>query len=193
MPLPRPLHSHPALRLLRRRARPGPAESPLLAGLAEPLVPGNRVDLLQDGPDTYAAMYEAIAEARDHVHLESYIFEADGPGAEFARRLLERARAGVRVHVIYDAFGSIGTPASYFEALRAGGVAVCEFNTLRRLRTLLSRALHLRDHRKLMVVDGRVGFVGGVNISKVYSAGSSPLGSIARRPPGAPADEARGP
>jgi cardiolipin synthase A/B len=151
----------------------------LVAGLTEPLVTGNRVDLLQDGPGTYAAMFAAIDAARDHVNLESYILEAEGPGEEFARRLIARAQAGVRVNVLYDSFGSIGTPASYFEHLRANGVNVCEYNPLRRLGNLLSRALHLRDHRKLMVVDGRVGFIGGVNISSVYSAGSSPLAALA--------------
>ncbi len=150
----------------------------LVAGLGEPLVTGNRVDLLQDGPGTYAAMFAAIANARDHVNLESYILEAEGPGEEFARRLIARAKAGVRVNVLYDSFGSIGTPASYFDHLRAHGVNVCEYNPLRRLGNLLSRALHLRDHRKLMVVDGRIGFIGGVNISPVYSAGSSPLAAL---------------
>ena len=151
----------------------------LVAGLGEPLVTGNRVDLLQDGPSTYAAMFEAIDNARDHVNLESYILEAEGPGEEFARRLIARAKAGVRVNILYDSFGSIGTPASYFDHLRANGVNVCEYNPLRRLGNLLSRALHLRDHRKLMVVDGRIGFIGGVNISSVYSAGSSPLAALA--------------
>ena len=150
----------------------------LVAGLSEPLVTGNRVDLLQDGPGTYAAMFEAIDAAHDHVNLESYILEAEGPGEEFARRLIARAKAGVRVNVLYDSFGSIGTPASYFDHLRANGVNVCEYNPVRRLGNLLSRALHLRDHRKLMVVDGRIGFIGGVNISPVYSAGSSVLAAL---------------
>ena len=150
----------------------------LVAGLCEPLVTGNRVDLLQDGPGTYSAMFEAIENARDHVNLESYILEAEGPGEEFARRLIAKAKAGVRVNVLYDSFGSLGTPASYFDHLRANGVNVCEYNPLRRLGNLLSRALHLRDHRKLMVVDGRIGFIGGVNISSVYSAGSSPLAAM---------------
>ncbi len=150
----------------------------LVAGLVEPLVTGNRVDLLQDGPGTYAAMFEAIDNASDHINLESYILEAQGPGEEFARRLIARVKAGVRVNVLYDSFGSIGTPESYFDHLRANGVNVAEYNPLRRLGNLLSRALHLRDHRKLMVVDGRIGFIGGVNISPVYSAGSSPLAAL---------------
>jgi len=159
----------------------------LVAGLSEPLVTGNRVDLLQDGPGTYAAMFAAIEAARDHVNLESYILEAEGPGQEFARRLIERARAGVRVNVLYDSFGSIGTPSSFFDHLRANGVNVCEYNPLRRLGNLLSRALHLRDHRKMMVVDGRIGFIGGVNISSVYSAGSSVLAAVTGSEPSAKA------
>jgi len=169
----------------------------LVSGLDQPLLGGNRVDLLQDGPDTYAAMLAAIDGARDHVNLESYIFEAEGPGEEFARRLVARARAGVRVNVLYDSFGSIGTPERYFDELRAGGVSVCEYNPLRRLGTLLSRALHLRDHRKLMVVDGRIGFIGGINISPVYALGSSPMSSLAGSAADAPdardADGARKP
>jgi cardiolipin synthase len=179
MSAPVSLRLSPAPKLVPSKAPPALAvhsrAHALVAGLCEPLVTGNRVDLLQDGPGTYAAMFEAIANARDHVNLESYILEAEGPGEEFARRLIARAKAGVRVNVLYDSFGSLGTPSSYFDHLRANGVNVCEYNPLRRLGNLLSRALHLRDHRKLMVVDGRIGFIGGVNISPVYSAGSSPL------------------
>jgi len=151
-----------------------PAQA-LAGGLTVPLVPGNRVELLQDGPRTYESMFEAISRARHHVNLESYILEADGPGEEFARRLVERAAAGVGVNVLFDGFGSLRTPARFFDGLRANGVNVCEYNPLSRAGNLLSRALHLRDHRKLMVVDGRTGFIGGVNISAVYSSGSSPI------------------
>ena len=183
MSAPVSLRLAPSPTLVPAKAAPLMAEHShahaLVAGLGEPLVTGNRVDLLQDGPHTYASMFEAIANARDHVNLESYILEAEGPGEEFARRLIAKARAGVRVNVLYDSFGSIGTPASYFDHLRANGVNVCEYNPLSRLGNLLSRALHLRDHRKLMVVDGRIGFIGGVNISPVYSAGSSPLAALA--------------
>jgi cardiolipin synthase len=156
---------------------PSPEEHALALarGLTVPLVPGNRVALLQDGPPTYEAMFEAISGARHHVNLESYILEADGPGEEFARRLLERAAAGVRVNVLFDSFGSLRTPARFFERLREGGIDVCEYNPISRVGNLLSRALHLRDHRKLLVVDGRVGFIGGVNISSVYSSGSAPI------------------
>ncbi|WP_280156230.1 phospholipase D-like domain-containing protein [Piscinibacter sp. XHJ-5] len=157
----------PAWQPLRRHARV------LMRALRRRLVAGNRFELLIDGPATYAAMFDAIAAAREHIHLESYIVEAEGPGAELAQRLLAKAREGVRIHLLYDGFGSRGTRSSYFQLLRDAGVQVCEYNPLRSWGSLLSRSVHLRDHRKLLVVDGRVAFLGGVNISGVYSAGSS--------------------
>lgn len=138
-----------------------------------PLHPGNRITVLLDGPATYAAMFEAIDQARDHINLESYMVEAEGPGEELARRLTARCKDGIKVNLLFDSFGSLGTAATYFEDLRCAGVNLCEYNPLRRWTTLLSRAFHLRDHRKLMVVDGRIGFIGGVNISHVYSSGSA--------------------
>lgn len=138
---------------------------------------GNRVSVLLDGPQTYAAMFAAIDQAREHINVESYTIEADGPGEELARRLIARRRDGVAVNVLFDSFGSLGTKAGYFAGLRAAGVRLCEYNPLGRLSTLFGSAFHLRDHRKLMLVDGRVGFIGGVNFSGVYAVGSAGLGS----------------
>ncbi|WP_422017979.1 phospholipase D-like domain-containing protein [Roseateles sp.] len=143
--------------------------------LDEPLLGGNRVDLLEDGPDTFEAMFRAIDGARDHINIESYIVEADGPGQALAERLIARSRAGVRVNLLFDGVGSFGTDSGYFARLREAGVALCEYNPIPRWRLWLGQALHLRDHRKLLVVDGRIGFLGGVNISSVYASGSSPL------------------
>jgi cardiolipin synthase len=153
----------------------------LARSLGQPLLSGNQVDVLVDGPQTYAAMFEAIDHARDHINIESYIVEAEGPGEELAQRLIARRRQGVSVNLLFDSFGSFGTSARYFEQLRRGGITLCEYNPLRRLATSLSRALHLRDHRKLMVVDGRVGFIGGINISGVYSSGSAGIVKNAAR------------
>ena len=155
----------------------------LMRALRQPLVGGNRVELLIDGPATYAAMFAAIDGARDHINLESYIVEADGPGEELARRLLAKCREGVKVNLLFDGFGSLTTAGAYFEALRAGGVQLCEYNPLRSWARVFSRAVHLRDHRKLLVVDGRVAFVGGVNISGVYSSALSGAKSAADAPP----------
>ena len=137
-----------------------------------PLSIGNKVTLLQDGPATYAAMFAAIRNAKDHINLESYIIEDDEIGREFAGVLLEQQARGVQVNLIYDSVGGFGTPKAFFERLRAGGIAVLEFNPVNPLAARGRWLVNNRDHRKLLVVDGRTAFIGGVNISSVYSSGS---------------------
>jgi len=142
--------------------------------VGSPLILGNKVTLLQDGPATYVAMFAAIRAARDHVNLESYIFEDDEIGRQFADLLLEAQRRGVQVNVIYDSVGAFKTPKAFFERLTAGGVAVLEFNPINPLAVKTMWLVNNRDHRKLLVVDGRTAFVGGINISGVYSSGPIP-------------------
>jgi cardiolipin synthase len=137
------------------------------------LTPGNRVEILVDGPATHGAMFEAIEAARDHVNIESYIVEDNGPGQALAELLLRKRAEGVRVNLIFDGWGSWRTPSRYFETLAAAGVELLEFNPIDPLRHPLAWSLHLRDHRKLLVVDGRVAFIGGVNISSVYSSSTA--------------------
>ena len=91
-------------------------------------VPGNKVDLLIDGPDTYEAMLEVIAQARHWVHFENYIIRSDSAGWRFAELLASRARAGVHVRVLYDWFGSVGTRRGYWRYLRGAGVEVRPFH-----------------------------------------------------------------
>jgi cardiolipin synthase len=138
-----------------------------------PLTTGNRVRLLEDGPATYQAMFAAMNAARDHINLETYIFEDDEVGRKFADVLLAKQAAGVQVHLIYDSVGSIKTPRDFFERLRQGGVRVLEFNPVNPLTAKKGWQINNRDHRKLLVADGRIAFVGGINISDVYSSGSS--------------------
>ncbi len=147
--------------------------------VGSPLVLGNKLTLLQDGPETYAAMFADIRNARDHINLETYIFDDDVAGRQFADLLLERQAAGVQVNIIHDSFGSITTPAAFFDRLRAGGVRVLEFNPLNPLlRPRKAWRINQRDHRKQLIVDGRVAFTGGINISDTYSSG--PTGGSAR-------------
>jgi cardiolipin synthase len=141
--------------------------------VGRPLTTGNRVRLLEDGPATYRAMFAAIKAARDHINLETYIFEDDEIGRQFADLLLTRQAAGVQVNLIYDSVGSIKTPKEFFERLKAGGIRVLEFNPVNPLTAKKGWQINNRDHRKLMVADGRIAFVGGINISSVYSSGSS--------------------
>jgi cardiolipin synthase len=139
-----------------------------------PLVLGNKLVLLQDGPATYQAMFAAIRQARDHINLETYIFEDDDIGKQFADLLLERQAAGVQVNLIYDSVGCLNTPRSFFERLSAGGIRVLEFNPVNPLASHKKIwLLNNRDHRKLLVVDGRIAFLGGINISESYSSGPS--------------------
>ncbi len=145
------------------------------AVMTTPLVLGNNARLLIDGPQTQAAMLRAIAGARHHIDLETYLLEATGIGERLASALESKRAERVKVRVLYDSVGSLSTPPDYFERLKAAGVAVCEFNPVNPLRLQGDTGLSLnnRDHRKLLVVDSRTAFTGGINISSVYSTGSS--------------------
>jgi cardiolipin synthase len=167
-----------AKQVLQRLQREG--QSDLLArhlrvteGLIEaPLRVGNSVELLIDGPATLRAMYAAIEAARHNVNLETYILEADATGSRFADLLTRKRRQGVEVNVIYDAVGSLQTPRAYFDGLREAGVRVCEYNPVNPLEAPRGWRINNRDHRKILVVDGRTGFTGGINISSTYSSSS---------------------
>ncbi|NVO04677.1 MAG: cardiolipin synthase [Rhodoferax sp.] len=169
---PRAAHS-----LLLRHWKNSFADTQALAATEElatsqPLIAGNQVTLLYDGPQTVAAMTRAIAAAHNHINLETYIFDADAVGTAMADLLIERQRAGVQVHIIYDAVGTLGTPQAFFERMRAAGIQLLAFNPVNPLKVLLPWELNQRDHRKLLVVDGRVAFTGGVNISSSYANSS---------------------
>jgi len=137
-----------------------------------PLVAGNKVTLLIDGPATYAAMFKAIANAKDHINLETFIFEDDEVGRKFADFLLQKRSEGVRVNLIYDSLGCLNTPAAFFQRLRDGGILALEYNPINPAKAREKWLLTHRDHRKILVVDGSVAFTGGVNISRVYSSSS---------------------
>ena len=135
-----------------------------------PLIKGNRVRLLVDGPATYAAMLRAIAGAKHTVNMETFIFEDDDAGHELAALLIRKRGEGVQVNLMYDSVGSLQTPASFFKRLRDKGVNVVEFNPINPLKSSKKWRLTLRDHRKILVVDGKIAITGGVNISQVYSS-----------------------
>ncbi len=137
-----------------------------------PLIKGNRVKLLIDGPATYAAMFKAVEDAGDHINMETFIFDDDETGRKFADLLLQKQSEGVQVNLIYDSVGSFSTPAAFFQRLRDGGIQVLEFNPVNPLKAHGRWRLTHRDHRKILIVDGKVVVTGGINISEVYSSGS---------------------
>ena len=141
-----------------------------------PLYRDNAVELLLDGPETHEAMLDAILSAEHHVHLETYIFADDEVGTEFADALAEKARAGVAVRVIYDSIGSRTASGDFWTALQQAGVVVRTFNPPDPIQDQNPFDIDTRDHRKLLIVDGRVAFTGGINIDRNYVRPSDAVG-----------------
>lgn len=138
---------------------------------AVPLVLGNKVTVLRNGTATYQAMLAAIRGASDNINIEMYTF-SDGPiGQMFADALIERQLHGVQVNLIYDSLGSLATSASFFDHLREKGIMVLQYRPINPFATKLAWSFNHRNHRKMLVVDGRVAFTGGINISEVYATG----------------------
>jgi cardiolipin synthase A/B len=136
-----------------------------------PLVTGNKVSLLENGAETYRAMFAAIEGATHNINLETYIFDGDRIGNEFANALIAKQQQGVQVNIIYDGFGSVLTPRSFFNRMRSNGIRLVEFDPINPFASGFHWAPLHRDHRKLMVVDGAYVITGGINISGVYSSG----------------------
>lgn len=143
----------------------------LAVGAAEaPLLEAEQWELFTEGAPCFAAMVEQVARARHHVHIENYIWESGRTAGELLAGLVERARAGVEVRVLLDGVGAAGVRRRDFAALLAAGGEV-EFFNPPRLGLLRSRFLNFRSHRKITVVDGRVGFTGGMNVSDRQTIG----------------------
>jgi cardiolipin synthase A/B len=137
-----------------------------LAGL--PFLDGNHVELLIDGDDTFASIFEGIAAAEDYLLVQFYIVRDDELGGEFQRRLIERARDGVRVYVLFDEIGSSGLGGSFIDELTNNGIEVHWFQSTRGWRNKFQ--LNFRNHRKLVVADGKRAWLGGLNVGNEYKA-----------------------
>lgn len=135
-------------------------------------VPGNTVKLLRDGREAFPAMLAAIGQARRQVLLEMYWFGSDATGRRFAQALAEAQARGVEVAVIYDSVGSITADPAMFAELEQRGVQLLEYHPVapwrRRFRFSFTRLSH-RDHRKILVVDGNIGFTGGINLADQWA------------------------
>ena len=130
----------------------------------------NKIEILSRGEDIFQSMFDAIRNAKNHIHIEFFIFEDDKLSNELRELLIKKSREGVRVRMIYDYVGSINLSSRYLHTLRYAGVYVRPFLPLR-LRLRRSK-INYRNHRKLVVVDGKIGFTGGINIADRYLYGS---------------------
>jgi cardiolipin synthase len=127
---------------------------------------GNDVTVLR-GAEPFPAMLAAIAAAKRSILLETYIFEDDTTGLKFVAALVERASAGVEVRLIFDAIGTFGMDGAHVDRMRAAGVQVIEYHPIAPWRARFN--LSHRDHRKILVVDDDIGFMGGINLSDDYA------------------------
>ena len=140
---------------------------------SSPLTTGNQVKVLVDGPETYAALEASMRAARRYIDLETFIYGDDDIGQRFAALLAEKKREGVEVRVLYDSLGSMDTPHDFFDGLRSQGIEVREFRPMNPVKNPLIWNIQNRDHRKIVVVDGKTGFTGGINIDSTYLSAST--------------------
>jgi cardiolipin synthase len=138
----------------------------LLKDIVSPLTANNDVKILVNGENKFPEVLRAIAEAKDHIHIEYYIYEDDEIGHTLEQLLIRKAQEGVVVRFIYDDFGSRSIRRSIVRRLKAGGVKVFPFYKI--VFLALANSLNYRNHRKIIVIDGKTAFVGGINISDRY-------------------------
>ncbi|MBC12932.1 MAG: cardiolipin synthase [Rhodothermaceae bacterium] len=140
-----------------------------------PFTTGNQIELLVDGDDTFDALFAGIDAAERYVLAQFYIIHDDQIGRTFKERLIAAARRGVEVRLMYDTVGSIKLPRSYRRELDAAGVTVCPFSGPR--SWLKKLRLNFRNHRKIVVCDGRVAFAGGLNVGDEYLGRDETIGN----------------
>lgn len=132
--------------------------------------PDNKIDIYADGVSTFEAMFEAIESAENHIHIEFFIFEDDRISNKMRELLVKKAVQGVRVRMIYDYFGSFVLSRKYLKSLKDAGAYVRPFLPVR-LRLRRSK-INFRNHRKILVIDGKIGFTGGLNVADRYFYGN---------------------
>ncbi|MEG2098925.1 MAG: cardiolipin synthase [Mucinivorans sp.] len=142
----------------------------LLSNSKSLLTIGNSIDILHNGSNTFKAIKQALNDARHSIHLEYYIIEADNLGHEIAEILCRKAREGVEVRLLYDDVGSWSLPRGYLKMLREAGVELAKFMPV--VFPWFTSKANYRNHRKVIVIDGRIGFTGGLNIADRYINGT---------------------
>ncbi len=142
----------------------------LLHNSNTPLLTNNTIEILNNGSQTFPAIFDAIIHAKHHIHLEYYIIEDDELGRELSELLCFQAQRGVEVRFLYDDVGSWSLPLSYRKKLKRAGVKIGSFMPV--VFPYLTSKANYRNHRKIIVVDGKVGFMGGLNFAQRYIDGT---------------------
>jgi len=141
---------------------------------AMPFTRYNDAELLVDGDRTFEAIFEGIESAREYLLVQFFIIKDDQIGREFQSALIKKAGEGVRVYLLYDEIGCIRLPGAYLKELRNAGVNVSSFNTTKGIRNRFQ--LNFRNHRKVLIADGRIAYTGGLNVGDEYMSKSGTYG-----------------
>ncbi|MFD0871916.1 MULTISPECIES: cardiolipin synthase [Paenibacillus] len=139
-----------------------------------PISFSTRTEILTNGEATFSAILRELNKAVHHIHMEYYIYRDDEIGTQIQQILIEKAKAGVEVRFLYDAVGSLKLPESFLDEMRRAGVQVVAFSPV--YFPLLSNKVNFRNHRKIVVIDGEVGFTGGLNVGDEYLSRSATYG-----------------
>jgi cardiolipin synthase len=138
------------------------------------LTTGNQLKLLNNGTETFEAIFKAIKSAKHHIHLEYYIFDNDKIGNQLKKLLIEKSREGIEIRIIIDDVGSWSLKEKFLDELRENGIEIYPFMEVRFPR--LTSRVNFRNHRKILIVDGIIGFTGGINIADRYIVGKPKIG-----------------
>jgi len=139
------------------------------------LTDANQVRILSDGKETFQSIFEALAKAQRFIHMEYYIFEEGKLAEELIRLLGKKVRQGVKVRIIYDGVGSWELSDKYLEKIKSLGIHIQPFMPVR--FGYIANKINYRNHRKIIVVDNKIGFIGGINVSDNYLFGDPILGN----------------
>ena len=131
----------------------------------------NKIDIFSDGESTFKALFEAIENARDHIHIQFFIFDDDKISNKLRELLIQKAAEGVRVRMIYDYWGSFDLSKKYIKSLEDAGVYIMPFLPFK-WQISRTNKINYRNHRKVVVIDGKLGFIGGLNVADRYRYGN---------------------
>jgi cardiolipin synthase len=133
----------------------------------------NKIEVFSNGESTFNAVFEAIQNAKEHIHIEFFIFDDDKISNQLRELLIQKAKEGVRIRMIYDYWGSFDLTKKYLKSLRDAGVHVRSFLPFKFRFRFSSSDINYRNHRKIVIVDGIIGFTGGLNVADRYIYGNT--------------------